>query len=99
MRPSDMKPLFTSMTAAGRKLLQIISSARLLATRTGRPLGDVMRVLVESRPPNRRPTDLERDALAQEANAAKDLATLRDLYTLLAKTGGAGERIRSQRQA
>ena len=31
--------------------------------------------------------------------AAKDLATLRDLATLLANTGGAGERIRAQRKA
>ena len=77
----------------------LLAVAEELATRTGRPLGDVMRVLVESRPANQRPTDPERDALAQEANAAKDLATLRDLYTLLSQTGGAGERIRSQRQA
>ena len=61
----------------------LLAVAEEVATRTGRPLGEVMRVLVESRPPNQRPTDPERDALAQEANAAKDLATLRDLYTLL----------------
>jgi hypothetical protein len=61
----------------------LLAVAEEVATRTGRPLGDVMRVLVESRPPNQRPTDPERDALAQETNAAKDLATLRDLYTLL----------------
>jgi len=77
----------------------LLAVAEEVATRTGRPLGDVMRVLVESRPPNQRPADPERDALAQEANSAKDLATLRDLYTLLATSGGAGERIRSQRQA
>ena len=61
----------------------LLAVAEEVATRTGRPLGDVMRVLVESRAPNQRPTDPERDALVQEANAAKDLATLRDLYTLL----------------
>ncbi len=78
----------------------LLAVAEEVATRTGRPLGEVMRVLVESRPSNKRPDDPERDALAQEANAAKDLATLRDLYTLLStSSGGAGERIRSQRQA
>jgi hypothetical protein len=82
--------------AGGKGLLAV---AEEVATRTGRPLGDVMRVLVESRPPNQRPADAERDALAQEANAAKDLATLRDIATLVAETGGAGERIRAQRQA
>jgi hypothetical protein len=108
--------------AGGKGLLAV---AEEVATRTGRPLGDVMRVLVESRPPNQRAPDPERDALAQEANAAKDLATLRDIATLLQRgtrggsqtprdelrqaepagarrdteTGGAGERIRAQRQA
>jgi len=77
----------------------LLAVAEEVATRTGRPLGEVMRVLVESRPPNKRPDDPERDALAQEANAAKDLATLRDIATLLSTSGGAGERIRSQRQA
>jgi hypothetical protein len=82
--------------SGGKGLLAV---AEEVATRTGRPLGDVMRVLVESRPPNRREMDPERDALVQETNAAKDLATLRDIATLLSTTGGAGERIRAQRQA
>ena len=61
----------------------MLAVAEEVATRTGRPLGDVMRVLVESRPPNQAPADLVRDAAIQEANVAKDLATLRDLATLL----------------
>ena len=36
MRPSVVKPLFTSISAAGRKVDQIVSSSRLYATRTGR---------------------------------------------------------------
>src|SRR6185503_11009951 len=61
----------------------ILAVAEEVAGRTGRPLGDVMRVLVEARPPNQAPADLVRDAALQEANSAKDLATLRDLATLL----------------
>ena len=78
----------------------ILAVAEEVAGRTGRPLGDVMRVLVESRPPNQAPADLVSDAAAQEANSAKDLATLRDLATLLTTTttGGAGERIGAQRK-
>jgi len=78
----------------------ILAVAEEVAGRTGRPLGDVMRVLVESRPPNQAPADLVSDAAAQEANSAKDLATLRDLATLLTTTttGGAGERIGTQRK-
>jgi hypothetical protein len=77
----------------------LIAVAEEVATRVGRPLGDVMRVLVESRP-TKRSDDPVRDRAEQEVNSAKDLATLRDLATLLqhATTGGAGERIRSQRQ-
>jgi hypothetical protein len=83
--------------SGGKGLLAV---AEEVATRTGRPLGEVMRLLVESRPPNQPPADLERDAAIQAANAAKDLATLRDLATLLATTttGGTGERIRAQRK-
>jgi hypothetical protein len=79
--------------SGGKGLLAVADE---VATRTGRPLGEVMRLLVESRPPNQPPADLERDAAIQAANAAKDLATLRDLATLLATTttGGTGERIR-----
>jgi hypothetical protein len=61
----------------------MIAVAEEVATRTGRPLGDVMRVLVESRPPNQPPADPERDAAIQAATSAKDLATLRDIATLL----------------
>ena len=83
--------------ARGKGMLAV---AEEVATRTGRPLGDVMRVLVESRPSNHPPADLERDAAVQEANAPKDLATLRDLATLLATTtGGAGERTATERKA
>jgi hypothetical protein len=76
----------------------LIAVAEEVATRVGRPLGDVMRVLVESRP-TKRSDDPVRDRAEQEVNSAKDLATLRDIATLLQQTGGAGERIRSQRQA
>ena len=63
----------------------MLAVAEEVATRTGRPLGEVMRVLVESRPPTQRdPTRSARRAM-QEANCAKDLATLRDLATLLAQ--------------
>jgi hypothetical protein len=78
----------------------MLAVAEEVATRTGRPLGEVMRVLVEARPPNQPPTDLERDAAIQAATSAKDLATLRDVATLLATTtGGAGERIGAERKA
>lgn len=80
--------------SGGKGLLAV---AEEVATRVGRPLGDVMRVLVESRP-TKRSNDPVRDRAEQEVNSPKDLATLRDLATLLQQTGGAGERIRSQRQ-
>jgi hypothetical protein len=76
----------------------ILAVAEEVASRTGRPLGEVMRVLVESRP-GRRETDPERERLVQEATAANDLATLRDIATLLETTGGAGERSRSEGKA
>ncbi len=80
----------------------MLAVAEEVAARTGRPLGEVMRVLVESRPATR-PADALRDPVRemamQEATSAKDLETLRDLATLLANTGGAGERIRAQRKA
>jgi len=81
----------------GKSLLAV---AEELATRTGRPLGEVMRVLVESRPV-KRDGDPERERILQEANSSKDLATMRDIATLLenTSTGGAGERSRSERQA
>jgi hypothetical protein len=81
----------------------MLAVAEEVAARTGRPLGEVMRVLVESRPVTRGTADAVRDPVRemamQEATAAKDLATLRDLSTLLTMTGGAGERIRAQRKA
>jgi hypothetical protein len=77
----------------------MIAVAEEVASRTGRPLGEVMRLLVESRPPNQPPADLERDAAIQAATSAKDLATLRDVATLLATTtGGAGDRIGAERK-
>ncbi|HMF39210.1 MAG TPA: DUF4129 domain-containing protein, partial [Polyangia bacterium] len=63
----------------GKSLLAV---AEELATRTGRPLGEVMRVLVESRPVKRE-GDPERERLLQEANSARDLATMRDIASLL----------------
>jgi hypothetical protein len=77
----------------------ILAVAEEVATRTGRPLGEVMRVLVEARPATKRDPDPVRERALQEANCAKDLATLRDLATLLAETGGAGDRNRAQRKA
>ena len=76
----------------------LLAVAEELATRTGRPLGEVMRALVESRPV-KRDGDPERDRILQEANSAKDLATMRDISSLLTSTGGTGERSRSQGQA
>jgi hypothetical protein len=76
----------------------MLAVAEEVATRTGRPLGDVMRVLVESRPVKRE-TDPERERIVQEANSANDLASMREIATLLSNTGGAGERSRSQGQA
>ena len=77
----------------------MLAVAEEVATRTGRPLGEVMRVLVESRPATKRDPDPVRERALQEANCSKDLATLRDLATLLAQTGGAGDRNRAQRKA
>jgi hypothetical protein len=76
----------------------MLAVAEEVASRTGRPLGEVMRVLVESRP-GKREADPERERLVQEATAANDLATLRDLATLLQTTGGAGERSRTETKA
>src|SRR4029077_13722334 len=86
------------LNLTGGKGLLAVAEER--ATRTGRPLGEVMRVLVESRPV-KRDGDPERERILQEANSAKDLATMRDIATLLenTSTGGAGERSRSERQA
>jgi hypothetical protein len=71
---------------AGGKGLGAMAEA--VAARSRRPLGDVMRVLVEARP----------DAAPAEALAAEenDLATLREIATLLVETGGAGERNRNR---
>ena len=77
----------------------MLAVAEEVATRTGRPLGEVMRVLVESRPATSGIPDPVRERAMQEANCSKDLATLRDLATLLAETGGAGDRNRAQRKA
>ncbi len=86
---------------AGGKGLSAVAEA--VAARTGRPLGDVMRVLVEARPdveapspPRGAPSRAARDAAA--AARAADLATLREIATLLSQTGGAGERSRVQGQ-
>ena len=77
----------------------MLAVAEEVATRTGQPLGEVMRVLVESRPPHQREPDPVREVAMQQATCAKDLATLRDLAKLLSQTGGAGDRIRAQRKA
>ena len=79
----------------------MLAVAEEVATRTGRPLGEVMRVLVESRPATQPPVRIwSGTPPSRRPTAAKDLATLRDLATLLATTtGGAGERIGAQRKA
>jgi hypothetical protein len=80
----------------------MLAVAEEVAARAGRPLGDVMRVLVEAHPSTPRTgtiRDPVREMAMQEATSAKDLAMLRDLSTLLTLTGGAGERIRAQRKA
>ena len=69
--------------------------AEEVAARSGRPLGDVMRVLLEAKPVDA-PAQTGRGASAAAAN---DLATMRDLATLLATTGGSGERTGSQTKA
>jgi hypothetical protein len=69
--------------------------AEEVAARSGRPLGDVMRVLLEAKPVDAA-TQTGRGASAAAAN---DLATMRDLATLLATTGGSGERTGSQTKA
>ena len=65
--------------------------AEEVAARSGRPLGEVMRVLLEAKP-------VEAPA-ADGSGAVNDLATIRDLATLLATTGGTGERTGSQTKA
>jgi hypothetical protein len=89
---------------AGGKSRSAVAEA--VAARTGRPMGDVMRVLVEARPDVEAPTPMgpgvssSRSARAAAVAAAKaaDLATLREIATLLSQTGGAGERSRVQGQ-
>jgi hypothetical protein len=89
---------------AGGKSLSSVAEA--VATRTGRPLGEVMRVLVEARPDAEPPAPLKGGSLlsARERAAARaeaagpDLERLREIATLLSQTGGAGERTRVQGQ-
>jgi hypothetical protein len=65
--------------------------AEAVAARTGKPLGEVMRVLVEARPAE--------GGAAPGPGTTEDLATLREIATLLAGTGGAGERTRVKGKA
>jgi hypothetical protein len=89
---------------AGGKGLGAVAEA--VATRTGRPMGEVMRVLVEARPDAEPPaptgpgvsSSRSARAAAVAAATAADLATLREIATLLSQTGGAGERSRVQGQ-
>jgi hypothetical protein len=71
----------------GRKSLQGVAEA--VAARTGRPFAEVLRPLVEAHPgaPGGKPAPF----------APEDLATLREIATLLAATGGSGERTRRRR--
>jgi hypothetical protein len=67
--------------------------AEEVAARSGRPLGDVMRVLLEAKP-------VEGPiGMGSGAGAANDLATIREIATLLATTGGSGERTGPQTKA
>jgi hypothetical protein len=81
---------------AGGKSLSSVAEA--VAARTGRPLGEVMRVLVEARPDAEPPAPVKPGTMlsagARAEAAAPDLARLRDVATLLSQTGGAGERSR-----
>jgi hypothetical protein len=85
---------------AGGKGLSSVAEG--VAARTGRPLGEVMRLLVEARPDPEAPaptgpgTGSSRSArsAAVAAQQAADLASLREIATLLSQTGGAGERSR-----
>jgi Domain of unknown function (DUF4129) len=89
---------------AGGKGLGAVAEA--VAARTGRPMGEVMRVLVEARPDAEPPAPTgpgvssarSARAAAVAAATAADLATLREIATLLSQTGGAGERSRVQGQ-
>src|SRR5262249_47562272 len=75
----------------GSKSLLAVGEA--VAARTQRPVADVMRLLVEAHP--------ESPGTGSKAAAfsAEDLATLREIATLLTATGGAGERTRGRGQA
>ncbi|HVZ75028.1 MAG TPA: DUF4350 domain-containing protein [Polyangia bacterium] len=88
---------------AGGKSLSAVAEA--VASRAGRPIGDVMRVLVDARDPEAPAStgpgvgssrSVREDAIA--AQKLSDLATLREIATLLSQTGGAGERTRVQGQ-
>jgi hypothetical protein len=68
----------------------MLAVAEEVATRTGRPLGEVMRVLVESRPHAHRDPDPVREKAMQEANCANDLEMLRDLAKLNEQLGTLG---------
>jgi hypothetical protein len=68
--------------------------AEAVAARTGRPVTEVMRLLVYAHP------DAEGTNPARPAVfAAEDLATLREIATLLNATGGAGARNRGRGEA
>jgi hypothetical protein len=68
--------------------------AEEVAARSGRPLGEVMRVLLEAKP-----VDAPVQGGAVAAGAPNDLATIREIATLLATTGGSGERTGPQTKA
>jgi hypothetical protein len=72
----------------GPRTLQGVAEA--VAARTGRPLGEVLRPLVDAHP-----ASAERKAAPY---TPEDLATLREIATLLSATGGSGERTRGRRQ-
>jgi hypothetical protein len=76
----------TRLRLGGGKGIQ--ATAEAVAARSGRPLGEVMRVLVEARP----------DPDHERRGSDEDLATLREIATLLTETGGGRERTRARKQ-
>jgi hypothetical protein len=76
------------MRLAGPRTLEGVAEA--VAARTGRPLVEVLRPLVDAHPGSSK-----RKA---PQYSPEDLATLREIATLLCATGGAGEPTRGRRQ-
>jgi hypothetical protein len=72
--------------------------AEAIVARTGRNLGDVMRVLVQAREAASNPAGSAALHAAPPPPAPEDMVALRQLAGMLAQTGGSGERSRVERQ-